>query len=80
VNGQQVWLVKYENDPHPGTVVYVDAGVDVEEAQSLLVSALAIERGDLLWLAPAPLHVRKRARREPDYVSGSPRFRVDWRI
>lgn len=57
-NGQQAWLVKYDNDANPGTVAQVDARADVEEAIALLVSALGIERGDLLWLAPEPLSVR----------------------
>ena len=57
-NDQQAWLVKYDNDANPGTVVYVDARADVEKALSLLVSALGIERGDLLWLAPEPLSIR----------------------
>ena len=59
-NGQQAWVYKHHSDPNPGTVVYVDAGADVDEAQSLLVDALGIERTQLLWTAPVPALARGR--------------------
>jgi hypothetical protein len=52
-NGEQAWLLKYNNDPNPGTVIHVDAAANVEDAQALLLDALQIERDTLLWEAPA---------------------------
>lgn len=51
-NGEQAWISKHDNDPNPGTVVYVDAESDVADAQSLLLDALSLDREELLWAAP----------------------------
>jgi len=51
----QAWVVKHEGDQNRGTVVYVDAAADIDEAQSLLVGALGIERGQLVWAAPTSI-------------------------
>lgn len=52
-NGEQAWLWKYEHDLNPGTLVYVDAGSNVEEAQAVVADAFGLEREEFLWLAPA---------------------------
>ncbi len=53
-NGEQAWLYKHDSDPNPGTVVHVDMASDVWEVQSLLLDALGLDRGALLWAAPMP--------------------------
>jgi hypothetical protein len=53
-SGEQAWLSKYDHDGHAGTVVYVDAGSDVEDAQALLMDAFGIDRDAFVWLAPVP--------------------------
>jgi hypothetical protein len=67
-DGEQAWLHKHDSDPNPGTVVYVDAASDVWEAQSLLLAALGLDRGALLWAAPVP--ALAEARKAP--TSGAP--------
>lgn len=54
-NGEQAWIFKHDSDPNPGTVVHVDASSDVEEAQSLLLDALGLDREVLSWAAPVPV-------------------------
>jgi hypothetical protein len=51
-NGEQAWLFGHDGDPNPGTVVHVDAASDIWEAQSLLLEALDLDRGELIWAAP----------------------------
>jgi len=53
-DGQQAWLIRYEGDPGPGTVVLVDGAADIEAAQSALAKALGLERDAFLWAAPVP--------------------------
>ena len=55
-NGEQAWVSKYDHDLNPGTMVYVDAGASIEEAQILVAEAFGLEREELLWLAPVTSH------------------------
>ncbi len=59
-SGVQAWLSKHENDPNPGTVVYVDSAVDIDEAVSLLADALGIERSQFSWTAPISMLAGER--------------------
>ncbi len=59
-SGVQAWLSKHENDPNPGTVVYVDSVADVDEALSALADALGIDRNQFLWTASRPMLVGER--------------------
>lgn len=51
-SGNQAWLVEHNDDPNPGTVVYVDAASDIAKSLLLLLKALGIKREMLLWEAP----------------------------
>ena len=51
-NDEQAWLFRHDGDPNPGTVVHVDAASDTWAALSLLLDALNLDRGELLWEAP----------------------------
>jgi hypothetical protein len=59
--GAQAWISKHDSDPNPGTVVYVDAGADIEKAQLRLIKALGITRHALLWAAPPDASIRAAA-------------------
>jgi hypothetical protein len=57
-NGVQAWISNHDGDPNPGSVVYVDAGLDIAKAQTQLVNLLGISRDDLLWAAPRESQAR----------------------
>jgi hypothetical protein len=48
-DGSQAWLMRYQGNPVPGTVVYAGSAVDPTEAQRLVGDALGLEISDLSW-------------------------------
>ncbi len=48
-DGTSVVLLKHDGDPNPGTVVRMDALGDPMRMRNLLVSALGLGPGDVLW-------------------------------
>lgn len=47
-----VVMLRYENSPAHGTLVYVDAGVDSREAIVRLESVLELDDNDIVWRTP----------------------------
>ena len=44
-------LIRYDNDPDPGTTVYADANLDVAQAQQTVHTLLGLTHNDFTWLA-----------------------------
>lgn len=57
-NGEQAWISKHDGDPNPGTVVHVDARIDAEDAQAMLLEAFGLDRDELLWTTSQPVSGR----------------------
>ena len=51
-DGSHAWLLRYQGDPNPGTIVYVDTGADFAQAKALLTQALDLAKEDVLWVSP----------------------------
>jgi hypothetical protein len=47
-NGQPAWIVKYDVDANPGSLVYVDGKADVAQAEAALLEAFGLRRDELL--------------------------------
>ena len=50
-NGPITRLLRYAHDPDPGTAVYADSQLDVEQAQKTVSNLLGLTRSDFTWLA-----------------------------
>ena len=44
-------LIRYDGDPDPGTTVYADAALSIEQAYELTQHLLGIQSHDFTWLA-----------------------------
>ena len=47
-NGQPAWIVKYDVDANPGSLVYVDGKADVAQAEAALLETFGLRREELL--------------------------------
>jgi len=57
-NGPITRLLRYAHDPDPGTAVYADIQLDIEQAQRTVSNLLGLTRNDFTWLAE---HTEARA-------------------
>ncbi len=51
-DGSQAWLMRHQGNPEPGTVVYVDADADLDQARAQVVQVLVLSPEDFLWVSP----------------------------
>ncbi len=49
----QTWLLKYDGDRRGGTLIRVDAGIDLTRAKRLLKEKLDLRESDFVWVSPA---------------------------
>jgi len=49
-------LMRHVGNPESGTIVYVDASVNFEQAKNLLVDALSLSPREITWITPLMAH------------------------
>jgi len=62
-------LLRYDHDPDPGTAVYADSRLDVEQAQRAVFHLLKLAREDFTWLAERTVQSRPTTQADPDAIS-----------
>lgn len=62
-DGTPAWLMRHRGDPHPGTVVYVDAAAHFGKARNLVLQSLNLTPAAFSWVAPDPEPAATSARR-----------------
>src|SRR5437868_2875254 len=52
----QAWLMRHVGNPESGTIVYVDASVNFEQAKDFLVDMLSLSPQEITWITPFLAH------------------------
>lgn len=52
----QAWLMRHVGNHVPGTIVYVDASVNFEQAKDFLIDALSLSPLEIVWTTPLLAH------------------------
>ncbi len=51
-DGSQAWLMRHIGNPFPGTAVYVDSGVNFDQARALVLEVLGLTPDAYNWVSP----------------------------